>query len=80
MNPEQLEVLEGRRIVLMAKIDCLLGAREAARKRGDAETFLASDNRWSEAWESLRELEMPLHRLASEERKRHNPPDDPLSV
>lgn len=80
MNPEQLEVIKGHRIVLMAKIDCLEGAKAVARKRGDAETFLASYNKWSQACEELRELERPLYRLASEERKRRNPPDDHLGV
>lgn len=80
MNPEQREVIEGQRIVLMAKLDCLLAAREKARERGDAETFLAVYNQWSDGWDELRKLERPLYRLVAEERKRRNPPDDPLGV
>jgi hypothetical protein len=80
MNPEQLEVLEARRMVLLAEIDCFAGAKEVARKRGDAETFLASYNLWVNACDELRTVEKPFIRLAAEERKRRNPPDDPLGV
>lgn len=80
MNPEQKEVLEARRIVLKAQIDCLMSAREEARERGDAVTFLATDNQYCRAWEELHEVEKPLRQLAAEEHRRRQPPDDPLNA
>jgi hypothetical protein len=78
VNPEQVEVLEGRRVVLMAEIDCKLGAQRAARKRGDAEAFLAAYNEWERGWDELRKVEASLHK--HDRNQRHKGPEDPIGI
>lgn len=80
MNPEQIEALQARRIVLMAEEVCLTLVKRKAQRDGDAELFLACANKLDKLRAEMREVEKPLYRLAAEERKRRNPPDNPLGI
>lgn len=62
MNPEHMEALQVRKVILLAEIYCLLSVRDKAQKNGDAETFLASYNQWEQAIKELNEVRNALRR------------------